>query len=83
MKGQKFSEMSSEALLKQEKTTKVVTGMLAGMLLILLVMGIVRAFWQGFNSLIFIPFGLLPIVLLNLNSLKEIKKELDTRKDVL
>ena len=83
MKGQKFSEMSSEALLKQAKTIKVVTGMLAGMLLTLLVIGISMAFRQGFNTFIIIPFGLLPIVFLNLNSLKEIKKELDTRKDVL
>ncbi|RIV23575.1 redox-active disulfide protein 2 [Fibrisoma montanum] len=83
MKSKNLNEMSSEALLKQEKTVKVVTGTLAGMLLLLLVMGIVMAFEKGFNAFIIMPFGLLPIVFLNLNHLKEIKKELDARKDVL
>lgn len=82
MKDNKLSELSTEALLKQQKLIKVVTGTLAGMLLALLVLAINLSVRQGFSALVFVPFGLLPIVLLNLNSLKAIKKELDSRENV-
>ena len=82
MKDNKLRELSTEALLKQQKLIKVVTGTLIGMLLALLVLAIMVSFRQGFSALVIMPFGLLPIVLLNVNSLKAIKKELDFRQDV-
>lgn len=83
MKGNKLQEMSTEALLKQKKTIGALTGMLVGALLVLLIVAIILSFEQGFTPLVIIPFALLPIVLLNLNSLKEIKKVLNSRNEVL
>jgi asparagine N-glycosylation enzyme membrane subunit Stt3 len=77
---QQFSEMSVEKLQQQAKTIKVVTGTLAGMLLVLLVMAIMLSIKKGFSALVIIPFALLPIVVININSLKQIKKELESRR---
>ena len=80
MKGDKLQEMSTEALLKQKKSIVALTGMLAGALLVLLIIAIILSLQQGFTPLVIIPFALLPIVLLNLNTLKEIKKVLNSRE---
>jgi len=80
MKSKSLNEMSAEELLKQEKSIKIATGMLAGMLLLLLVMGIYLTFKKGsYAAFIVIPMALLPIVILNVTSLKKIKSELNTR----
>ena len=83
MKGQKLSEMSSEALLEQEKSVKVLTSMLAGALLVLVVTAVILSYKQGFTPLLIVPFALLPIVLLNLSNSRQIRKELDSRNEVL
>jgi cobalamin biosynthesis protein CobD/CbiB len=78
-----FSEMSVEKLHQQAKTIKVATGTLAGMLLVLLVMAIFLSIKKGFSALVVIPFALLPIVVINVNSLKQIKKELESRGEAI
>jgi asparagine N-glycosylation enzyme membrane subunit Stt3 len=78
-----FSEMSAEKLQQQAKTIKVVTGTLAGMLLVLLVMAIMLSVKKGFSALVVIPFALLPIVIININSLKQIRKELESRREAI
>jgi asparagine N-glycosylation enzyme membrane subunit Stt3 len=80
---QQFSEMSVEKHQQQAKTIKVVTGTLVGMLLVLLVMAIMLSIKKGFSALVIIPFALLPIVLINVNSLKQIKKELESRRGAI
>jgi asparagine N-glycosylation enzyme membrane subunit Stt3 len=80
---QQFSEMSVEKLQQQAKTIKVVTGTLAGMLLVLLVMAILLSIKKGFSALVIIPFALLPIVVTNVNSLKQIKQELESRREAI
>ena len=83
MKNQKPSEMSTEKLLEHQKTVKLVTGILAGMLTALLVISIFLAVKQKKYTFIPIPIALLPIVFVNIKNLKEIKKELDSRNNVL
>jgi predicted ABC-type exoprotein transport system permease subunit len=83
MKNKNLSEMNSEALLKQEKSIKFLTGILIGALLALLVIGIVSAYKNGQYTFIILPLALLPIVFLNINNLKEVRKELASRKNVL
>ncbi|WP_460935602.1 redox-active disulfide protein 2 [Spirosoma humi] len=78
-----FSQMSIEKLQRQAKTIKVATGTLAGMLLVLLVMAIFLSIKKGFSALVIIPFALLPILITNVNSLKQIKKELESRGDAI
>ncbi|WP_316772763.1 redox-active disulfide protein 2 [Pedobacter frigiditerrae] len=79
MSKKNLSQLSDEELLKNEKIVKTVTGMLAGAIFVLFVINIFLAFKKGFSSLSVIPIALLPIALLNINSLKEIKKEIKSR----
>ncbi|OIV41900.1 redox-active disulfide protein 2 [Flavobacterium johnsoniae] len=76
----KFNEMSSEELLKNEKSLKAVTYIFGIVLLLLFVLNIYLAFIKGFSAANVIPLALLPIFILNMNTLKEIKKELESRK---
>ncbi|MEZ0485777.1 redox-active disulfide protein 2 [Fibrella aquatica] len=84
MENTKFREMSNEKLLEQKKLTQTVTGALGGMLTLLLAAVVFLTIQQGFNavnmSLGVIPFALMPILFINWNSVKEIQKELDSRK---
>ena len=75
MKSKKLNELSNEELLKNEKSLKAITYMLAGTLLVLFVAGIVLTFKKGFSALSVIPIALLPILILNFNTLKEVKEE--------
>jgi Na+-transporting methylmalonyl-CoA/oxaloacetate decarboxylase beta subunit len=58
---------------------KVLTGMLAGMLMVLFALTIFISIKKTFSPLSVVPIALLPIVILNLLNLKTIKKELDSR----
>lgn len=83
MKSQPIHQMSQDALLKQKKTIKLATGMLAGALLALLVMVGMLASQKGPKAISLglgvIPFALMPILFINWNQLKAINKELHTR----
>ena len=87
MESQKIQQMSNEDLLKQKKTIKLVTGMLAGALLALLVIVVLSAIKKGIHATSLgmgvIPFALMPILFLNWNYLKAIKKELNSRQNVV
>jgi tellurite resistance protein TehA-like permease len=76
----KLSEMSNEQLLKNEKNLKTITYMLATAVLILFITVIILAFKKGFSALNVVPIALLPIVIVNLNTLKEMKNEIKSRK---
>lgn len=79
MNSKKLNEMSNQELLKQQKLLRVITYMLAGMLLLLFALTTFLSLKKGFSALSVVPIALMPIVILNLNSLKEIKKELKSR----
>lgn len=82
MKNKNLNELSIEELLKQQKTTKLVTGVLIGMLSTLLILGIFLILQKtSFISFVVIPFALLPIVFLNFTTLKKIKEELNSREN--
>lgn len=83
MKSKNLKEWSVEELLKQQKTIKLVTGILIGMLSTLLILGIFLTFQEKFfNSFVVIPFALSPIVFLNLTTLKKVKEELNLRENL-
>lgn len=79
MKNKRLKELSNEELLKNEKSLKTITGMLAGALLVLLIINIFLAFKKGFSALSVVPIALLPILIVNFGSLKEMKKEIKSR----
>lgn len=83
MKTNKLTELTKEELLKQKKLLYTVSGTLAGILSLLIIMIILLALKEGMTavtmSLSVIPIVLLPIVFSNLSQAKLIKKELETR----
>ena len=81
MKTTKFSEMTTEELIKTQKTSKAVTYTFAGILLLLFAVNIFLVIKKGFSANQVVPFALLPILLLNLKTLNDIKKELKSREN--
>lgn len=79
MKSEDLSNKSIEQLLKQQKTTRFVTGLLIGTLVALLAINIYQGLTKGFGSQLVIPFALLPLLLVMRTSLKQIQQELATR----
>ncbi|WP_190242592.1 redox-active disulfide protein 2 [Hymenobacter lapidiphilus] len=81
MKKENFSELATEELIKKRKITKMVTGMLGGVLTFLLVVAVFLAIKKGGIgiSFIFLGLGLLPILFISYNSIKEIDIELRNR----
>jgi len=81
MAKENFSELTTEELIKKKKTTTMVTGILAGMLTVLLIMATFLAIKQGATgiSLIAVALGLSPILFINYNSIKTINAELKSR----
>jgi len=79
MSKSKIAEMSDQELLKHQKNLKMVTSTLMGMVAVLMVLTIVMIIIKGFSAFSVVPVALLPIVILNLNSLKEVKAEMISR----
>lgn len=81
MAKENFSELTTEELIKKKKTTTMATGVLAGMLTVLLIMATFLAIKQGATgiSLIAVALGLSPILFINYNSIKRIHAELKSR----
>ena len=80
MKKQLLKEMSNEELLKKEKLLKVFTYTFVGVLVALFLMNIYLSKKTGSSTSLIVPFALFPILIINMNSLKEIKKEISSRK---
>nr|WP_294780057.1 redox-active disulfide protein 2 [uncultured Flavobacterium sp.] len=76
----KFTEMTVEELIKTQKSFKTVTYIFGVVLLFLFGLNIFLVANKGFSASNVIPIALLPIFILNMNTLKEIKKELESRK---
>ncbi|AQX84852.1 redox-active disulfide protein 2 [Elizabethkingia bruuniana] len=81
MKNENFSDLSTEDLLKRQKTIKPLTILFIGTLVVLLVLSIFITIKKGFTALLVVPFALSPIAILNLNNLKSIQKEINSRKN--
>ena len=79
MAGKKLQELSDEKLLEQKKSITFLVGLLIGALLALLTITIYTSINQGFTPLIIIPFAMLPILFLSVNTLRGIKKEIQSR----
>ncbi|EPC08645.1 hypothetical protein HX057_15140 [Myroides odoratimimus] len=76
-----YTNYSIEELKQKEKQSKVLAGLLVGMLLVLLVFLGYRALTKGFNALIAVPFALLPIVINLFTTAKNIRKEIESRQE--
>lgn len=77
-----FNEMTTEELIKTQKSLKTVTYLFGVVLLLLFCLNIFLVVNKGFSASNIIPVALLPIFILNMNTLKEIKKELQSREQL-
>lgn len=80
MKNENLGVQDTESLQKKQKLLKMVTAMLGGMLMVLLVLAIYISFKKGFSALVVVPIALMPILMLNVISIKNIQKELTSRE---
>ncbi|WP_245893633.1 redox-active disulfide protein 2 [Sphingobacterium gobiense] len=74
-----LTELSTEQLVKNKRITSIITGSLAGILIILFVQSIHAWATEGYPSAIAIPIALSPTVFIYLKKIKEIKRELEMR----
>ncbi|MFW0738579.1 MULTISPECIES: redox-active disulfide protein 2 [unclassified Flavobacterium] len=80
MSTKKFSEMTTEELLKSQKMSKTATYSFAVILLLLCIVNIYLVFKKGFSASQVVPIALLPLLVLNFKTLKDIKEELKSRE---
>jgi preprotein translocase subunit SecY len=80
METKKLSEQTNEELLKKHKTIKFITGILIGFLIALAALNLVNINNGDQPWIVLgVPIGLLPIVIINYNSMRTIGKELKSR----
>ncbi|WJS96701.1 redox-active disulfide protein 2 [Flavobacterium johnsoniae] len=79
MKAKKPSEMTLEELQKKEKMIQAAIYSLVALNIILLIAVIFLFTKKGFSALFVVPFSMVPIIIVNSNSLKEIRKEITLR----
>jgi asparagine N-glycosylation enzyme membrane subunit Stt3 len=75
-----LSTLSTEELTKKAKTTKMVSGLLAGMLLIEFAAGLYLTITQGFSIFIVLPIAFLPILIINYQNIKKLNEEIARRE---
>jgi hypothetical protein len=80
MKTKKPSEMTTEQLLKRQKTIQFMIYILLGASIILLLIIVFLFLKKEFSALIVIPFSMISIIISNSNLLKEIKQEIALRE---
>ncbi|URC14416.1 MULTISPECIES: redox-active disulfide protein 2 [unclassified Flavobacterium] len=80
MKNEKFSKMTTEELLKSQQISKTAAYAFAVILLLLFIVNIYLVFKKGFSASQIVPIALLPLLLLNFKTLKDIKEELKSRE---
>ncbi|UFH57187.1 hypothetical protein [Spirosoma sp. KNUC1025] len=81
MNDPKLQDLSTPDLLKRKKLTQFLTGLLAGVLLVLLGIKLYSVIVKDDGILaLATPLALTPIVVINLSTLKAIKAELRARE---
>ena len=80
MKNEKFSKMTTEELLKSQQISKTAAYAFAVILLLLFIVNIYLVFKKGFSASQVVPIALLPLLVLNFKTLKDIEEELKSRE---
>jgi len=80
MKTKKPSEMTTEQLLKRQKTIQFMIYILLSASILLLLIIVFLFLKKEFSALIVIPFSMISIIISNSNLLKEIKQEIALRE---
>ncbi|MBL7886229.1 MAG: hypothetical protein JNJ52_05745 [Flavobacterium sp.] len=79
MKKEDYSKYSIEDLIKKEKTAKVATIALGALIVMQFFPCLYLTYKQGFNVFTVLPFTFLPLLMVNILTLKKIKAEMNSR----
>lgn len=79
MKKEDYSQQSLDELIKREKTARIATITLGVLVFFQLVVGLFLTFKNGFGVFTILPITFLPILMINVASLKKIKAEIKSR----
>lgn len=79
MKKEDYSKYSIEDLTKKEKTAKVATIALGALIVMQFFPCLYLTYKQGFNVFTVLPFTFLPLLMVNILTLKKIKAEMNSR----
>ncbi|MCP9752062.1 hypothetical protein [Ferruginibacter sp. HRS2-29] len=74
-----LSEISDQELLRNEKLLKTLIPVFITALVILFVSSIFLGLRKGFSALSVVPVALLPVLIINIKSRQEIRKEIKAR----
>jgi hypothetical protein len=75
-----FQQVSTEALQKKEKRLLLITRLLGGCMILLLLTSAYQLLYERASAVTGLPVCFLPILIINLNSLKKIRQEIHLRK---
>ncbi|WP_131536756.1 redox-active disulfide protein 2 [Pedobacter nototheniae] len=79
MTDNKLAGISNEELIKNEKKAKGLTLVFTGVLIVLFTVNTITCLKNGFSAVTIVPIALLPVLIININSWKELKKEIKRR----
>ncbi|CAH0995998.1 hypothetical protein EMA8858_02126 [Emticicia aquatica] len=74
-----YSKMSLEELNTKVKTLKSVTSIFSGILFVLVFAVVFLGIRKGFSAISIVPVALIPILIINLGTLKKIQDEIKSR----
>jgi hypothetical protein len=74
-----YSKMSLEELNAKVKTLKSVTSIFSGILFVLVFAVVFLGIRKGFSAISIVPVALIPILIINLGTLKKIQDEIKSR----
>ena len=74
-----LNKLNNEELLKKEKSSKIITSILVGLLIVSIIASVLNYLEHGFRISTLMPIILLAIVFPNIATLKAIKKEVQLR----
>jgi hypothetical protein len=73
MKKDNYSTFTLEELKQREKTQKTATGIFIGCVMVMVLAGIFITFKNGFGVFSIMPVAFLPLMIINIKNLKEIR----------
>lgn len=83
MKENPYTKMTLDELNAKAKSLKSITSAFSGILLIMTFAGVFLSIRQGFSVFSVLPVAFLPLLVININSIKKIKEEIQSRESNL
>jgi hypothetical protein len=74
-----LTKLSLEELEKQLNTTKIASSALGALLIIMTLSGVYLTYLKGFSVFTVLAIGFLPLLIININSIKKLKAEIASR----